>query len=70
MKFYLFLDGGEKQLIDVHNKSADEILSLVELAAAATERYFYITHFLILFIVKRSQVNMCLLLLYIGAVVT
>ncbi|XP_057296558.1 28S ribosomal protein S25, mitochondrial-like [Hydractinia symbiolongicarpus] len=33
----LFYDGGERQLIDVYNKSADEILSLLDLAAAATE---------------------------------
>ena len=36
--YYLILDGGEKQLIDVHNKSADDILSLLDVAAAATER--------------------------------
>jgi len=33
----LYYDGGDKQLIDVHNKKADEILGLLELTAAATE---------------------------------
>lgn len=36
--YHFVLDGGEKQLIDVHNKSADDILSLLDVAAAATER--------------------------------
>jgi len=33
----LYYDGGERQLIDVYQKSADDILNLVELAGAATE---------------------------------
>ena len=37
--FYFVLDDGEKVLIDVDGKSADDILNLVELVGGATERY-------------------------------
>ena len=34
-----FQDDGQKTLIDVDGKSADDILTLVELVGGATERY-------------------------------
>jgi len=42
----LITDGGDRQLIDVYNKSADDILNLVELAGAATERYYMFCFFM------------------------
>ena len=35
---YILKDDGEKILIDVDGKSADEVLNLVELVGGATER--------------------------------
>ena len=43
IRYFYTIDGGERQLIDVYQKSADDILNLVEIAGAATERYFHIS---------------------------
>lgn len=54
--FIHYKDGGERQLIDVYQKSADDILNLIEIAGAATERFVKLFAFFLSFQLRKKYV--------------